>query len=118
VPWMRLREEGASVTVVGIRAGEKYAGKTDLPAHADVGCEEARADDYDAAVVPGGGAPAKLRRFDGVGRPVREAHLSGKTVGMICHAPLVGISAGIVRGHAAVGSEGIKDDWVNGRTAW
>jgi protease I len=36
-----------------------------------------------------------------------------KTIGMICHAGLVGISAGIVRGHDATGSEGIKDDLIN-----
>ena len=38
---------------------------------------------------------------------------SGKIIGMICHAGLVGISAGIVRGHTATGSEGIKDDLIN-----
>jgi protease I len=37
---------------------------------------------------------------------------------MICHAGLVGISAGIVAGHQATGSEGIKDDLVNAGASW
>ena len=41
-----------------------------------------------------------------------------KPVGMICHAGLVGISAGIVKGHDATGSEGIKDDLLNAGAKW
>jgi protease I len=37
---------------------------------------------------------------------------------MICHAGLVGISAGIVKGHDATGSEGIKDDLINAGANW
>jgi len=42
----------------------------------------------------------------------------GKIVGMICHAGLVGISAGIVAGHQATGSLGIKDDIENAGGTW
>jgi protease I len=41
-----------------------------------------------------------------------------RIVAMICHAGLVGISAGIVRGHEATGSEGIKDDLLNAGAIW
>ena len=37
---------------------------------------------------------------------------------MICHAGLVGISAGIVRGHRSTGSLGIKDDLLNAGATW
>ncbi len=37
---------------------------------------------------------------------------------MICHAGLVGISAGIVKGYDATGSEGIKDDLINAGATW
>jgi protease I len=43
---------------------------------------------------------------------------SGKVVAMICHGGLVGISAGIVKGHNATGSEGIKDDLLNAGAVW
>jgi protease I len=115
---MRLKEEGAQVTVVGLKAGEAYQGKHCLEAKADIGSDEANPADFDAVVVPGGWAPDKLRRYAGVKRLVKEAYEAGKIVGMICHAGLVGISAGIVGGHAATGSEGIKDDLVNAGATW
>lgn len=118
VPLMRLQEEGAQVTVVGIKAGERYVGKGGLEARADVGCDEVAAADFDGVVVPGGWAPDKLRRYEGVKRLVRESYGAGKVVGMICHAGLVGISAGIVAGHEATGSEGIRDDLVNAGATW
>ena len=57
---MRLREEGAAVTIVGTKAdppreerarGHQRRRRTDVSA-----------DDFDAVVVPGGWAPDKLRR--------------------------------------------------------
>jgi protease I len=44
---------------------------------------------------------------------VGEVHASGKIVGLICHAGLVGISAKIVKGVQCTGSLGIKDDLLN-----
>jgi len=58
--------------------------------------------------VPGGWAPDKLRRYPAVTGLVRRFYEQGKIVGLICHAGLVGISAGIVKGHRATGSLGIK----------
>ncbi|HYU92468.1 MAG TPA: DJ-1/PfpI family protein, partial [Actinomycetota bacterium] len=49
---------------------------------------------------------------------VAKAYGQGKIVGLICHAGLVGISAGIVGGHQATGSLGIKDDLVNAGATW
>ena len=119
VPLMRMEEEGAKVTVIGIKAGEKYGSKSGgLEAKAQVGADEVRAKDFDAVLVPGGWAPDKLRRYEGVISLVREAHEQGKIVGSICHAGLVLISAGIVRGGRATGSLGIKDDLVNAGATW
>ena len=118
VPVMRLQEEGAKVIVVGLKAGERYTGKVALQATADVGCDDVNPADFDAVVVPGGWAPDKIRRYPGVKRLVKEIYAAGKPVGMICHAGLVGISAGIVAGHEATGSEGIKDDLLNAGATW
>ncbi|MHB0939100.1 MAG: type 1 glutamine amidotransferase domain-containing protein [Armatimonadota bacterium] len=118
VPLMRLREEGAQVTVVGLKAGETYAAKTGLAATADTGAGDVSAADFDALVIPGGWAPDKLRRPESVKRLVREICGAGKIVGMICHAGLVGISAGIVKDRDATGSEGIKDDLINAGARW
>ncbi len=118
VPTMCLRAEGAQVVVVGIKAGDKYTGKHCLEATAEVGADDVNPEEFDGVIVPGGWAPDKLRRYDGVKRLVRAVYDAGKIVGMICHAGLVGISAGIVKGHRATGSLGIKDDLVNAGATW
>ena len=119
VPVMRLQEEGATVTIVGIHAGETYASKSGgLTVTADVGAEDIRAEDYAAVVVPGGWAPDKLRRYPAITSLVREIYDGGRIVASICHGGLVLISAGIVRGHRSTGSEGIRDDLINAGATW
>ena len=118
VPLMRLREEGAQVTIVGSGKRESFTGKHCLEAKADVSAEQVQSADFDAVVVPGGWAPDKLRRYPAVTRLVREIYQQGKIVAAICHAGLVLISAGIVKGHKSTGSLGIKDDLVNAGAIW
>jgi len=119
VVYMRLREEGARVTVVAPKAHTTYRSKNGgLTATSEAAAGDIAADDVDAVVVPGGWAPDKLRRYDGVRRLVRDAYGQGKIIGMICHAGWVGISAGIVKGHRATGSVAIKDDLENAGATW
>ncbi len=118
VPLMRLQEEGAEVTIVGTEAEKSVRGKNGLAATSQVAADAVKANDFDAVVVPGGWAPDKLRRYPAVTELVREIHQQGKTVGLICHAGLVGISANIVSGGRATGSLGIKDDLVNAGATW
>jgi protease I len=75
-------------------------------------------DELFALIVPGGWAPDKLRRYAVVADLVSKLDAAGKTIGIICHGGLVAISAGIVKGHRATGSLGIKDDLVNAGAAW
>ena len=119
VPYMRLLEEGMTVTTIGHEEGDTYASKHGcLHATADTAARSIDAADLDAVVVPGGWCPDKIRRDSDVCRIVRETYDAGRPVAMICHAGLVGISAGIVDGHRATGSEGIKDDLVNAGATW
>jgi len=119
VPLMRMEEGGALVTVVGTKAGRVVHSKSGgLTASIDCDAAEVTADDFDAVIVPGGWAPDKLRRSEAVNRLVRDLYDRHKIVAMICHAGLVGISAGIVKGHRATGSLGIRDDLVNAGAAW
>lgn len=115
---MRLREEGAQVTIVGVDANKEVRGKNALAATSDAAARDVSAIDFDAVVVPGGWAPDKLRRYPAVTKIVSDAYAQNKIVGLICHAGLVGISAKIVRGHRATGSLGIKDDLVNAGAVW
>src|SRR5574338_1006500 len=78
---MRLREEGAVVTILGIKADETVHGKVGLPATSDVAVGNVKPEDFDAIVVPGGWAPDKLRRYDNIKNLVRGVYEQGKVVG-------------------------------------
>src|SRR4028119_1623809 len=114
---MRLQEEGAEVVTVGPNK-EEVSGKNALTAQADATADEVDAGTLDGAVIPGGWAPDKLRRYPEITGLVRAVHERGKTVGIICHGGLVAISAGIVGGARATGSTGIKDDLENAGATW
>lgn len=118
VPLMRLQEAGADVIVAGISGGETYRGKNCLSATADIGFDDVIASEYDGLVIPGGWAPDKIRRYETVKRFVADFYHQDKVIGMICHAGLVGISAGILSGLEATGSDGIRDDMVNAGAIW
>lgn len=119
VPLMRLQEEGAEVIVAGIDPGRTVSSKSGgLTAVVEVDVASLDSSEIDAVVIPGGWAPDRLRRYDAVKQLVRDLDQAGKTVAMICHAGSVGISAGIVKGHRATGSIGIKDDLVNAGAIW
>ena len=75
-------------------------------------------EEIDAVLIPGGWAPDKLRRDEKILRLVRKVYENSGLIGMICHAGLVGISAGIVKGKRATGSRGIKDDLENAGAVW
>ena len=118
VPTMRLREEGADVVVAGREADATFTGKHGLSATTDTAAGALDPDRLDGVVVPGGWAPDKLRRDEGVTDLIRTLDAQEKIVAQICHAGLVGISAGIVDGRQATGSTGIKDDLVNAGATW
>ena len=117
VPLMRLQEEGAKVLTAAMKL-EPIQGKHGLTIKPDTTIESLRADQLSALIIPGGWAPDKLRRYPAVTNLVSEMDTMQKPLGIICHGGLVAISAGIVKGHRATGSLGIKDDLVNAGATW
>ena len=117
VPMIRLQEEGAQVLTAGIKL-EPIHGKNGLKIKPDTTIESLKADQLTALIIPGGWAPDKLRRYPAVTDLVSEMDTMQKPLGIICHGGLVAISAGIVKGHRATGSLGIKDDLVNAGATW
>lgn len=112
VPYYRLKEEGAEVTVVGTGA-ITYTSKTGYPVNADLTAEEVTADDFDAIIIPGGYAPDMMRRSAAMVKLVRDAFQKGKVVAAICHAAWMLCSAGVLKGKTATCYYSIKDDLVN-----
>lgn len=117
VPMMRLQEEGAQVLTAGVDL-KPIHGKNGLDITPDTRIESLKADQLSALIIPGGWAPDKLRRYAAVTALVTDMDTMQKPIGIICHGGLVAISAGIVKGHRATGSLGIKDDLVNAGATW
>ena len=117
VPMMRLQEEGAQVLTAALDL-KTIHGKNGLEITPDTKIDSLNADDLFALILPGGWAPDKLRRYSFVKELVREMDSKGKPIGIICHAGLIPISAGIMKGRRATGSLGIKDDIVNAGGTW
>ena len=117
VPLMRLQEEGATVFTAAVDL-KPIKGKNGLVVIPDTTVESLNPDSLSGLVIPGGWAPDKLRRYPAVTDLVRQMDNAGKSIGIICHGGLVAISAGIVKGHRATGSLGIKDDLINAGATW
>ncbi len=117
VPLMRLQEEGATVLTAAIEL-KPIKGKNGLVITPDTRIDSLKADELFALIVPGGWAPDKLRRYTAVTDLVRQMDALKKPIAIICHGGLIAISAGIVKGHRATGSLGIKDDLVNAGATW
>jgi len=118
-PYYRLREAGAEVALVGPQAGETYGSKLGYPAKADVSYEEARADDFDGVVIPGGYAPDFMRRHTAPARFVADLDAQGKLVASICHGGWLLCSAhGMLKGRRVTSFFAIKDDLTNAGAEW
>ncbi len=111
-PYFRLREAGIKTVLVG--TGKKvYKSKEGYPAQEEQTVESARAQDFDAVIVPGGYAPDILRRYPKVNTFVRRIFEDKKIVAAICHGGWVLASAGILKGRKVTGFSAIRDDLVN-----
>ncbi|MED3662845.1 type 1 glutamine amidotransferase [Ureibacillus terrenus] len=110
-PYEAVKEAGHETVIVGLEKGAECKGKKGTVSYtADIGASEAKADDFDAVVIPGGSSPEALRVNDDVVRFVKEVNAQGKLIAGICHGPQVMISADILKGKAATCYIGIRDD--------
>ncbi len=113
VPYYRLKEEGADVTIVGTGSAKSYTSKTGYPVEVNKEAKEIDMSKYGGVVIPGGYAPDLMRRYPEMVRIVREAHGLGKVVAAICHAGWMLASANILKGKKATCFFAIKDDLIN-----
>jgi protease I len=86
-------------------------GKTIRP---DIAIEEARAEDFDALIVPGGVRnPDQLRTNQSAVELVRTFNDQSKPVAAICHGPWLLVEANILRGRTATSWPSIRTDLTN-----
>lgn len=112
-PLLRLREEGAEVTVVGSGSSKEHTSKFGYPVQVDKFAHEVKAAQFDAVVIPGGYAPDLMRRYPAMVSLVREAAQQDKVVAAICHGGWMLASAEVVHGKTVTAFFAIKDDLVH-----
>ncbi len=85
----------------------------------DVPLKDARAEDYDAYLQPGGVMnPDKLRLHPEAIRFAKQFFIEGKPVAAICHGPWVLIDAGVVKGRTVTSWPSLKADLSNAGANW
>ena len=117
-PLLRLQAAGADVKVVGSGRKTTFDSKEHYPMEADLSAADARAEDFDAVIVPGGFAPDNMRLYPPMVGLVRDVFQAGKLAAAICHGGWMLCSADAVRGRRATGYLPIRDDVVNAGGTW
>jgi protease I len=121
-PWQALVDEGAEVELISLEEGEiqgfNHYDKADT-FKVDRTVEEARAEDYDALVIPGGvGNPDTMRTDENAVQLVRDFFEQGKPVGVICHGPWMLVEAGVVRDRKVTSWPSLQTDIRNAGGNW
>jgi protease I len=121
-PKKNLEQAGAETEVLSIKEGQiKGWNHTDWGGSIKVDrlVSNARPDDYDALLLPGGVInPDKLRMDRTAVAFVRDFCESGKTVAAICHGPWTLIEAGVVRGKTMTSWPSVHTDLINAGANW
>ena len=112
-----LRGRGAEVKLASLDLKPIQAtvhddpGKTIRP---DLTIDDARAEDFDALILPGGVRnPDQLRNHRNVVDLIRAFADAGKPVGAICHGPWLLVEADLLRGKRATSWPSIRTDLRN-----
>ncbi len=121
-PRAALKEAGAETKIVSVKSGQiqgmNHADKGDK-FDVDLTLDEARPDDFDALLIPGGLMnPDQLRSTPAALEFTKHFFSEGKPVAAICHGPWVLIDAGVVRGRKLTSWPAIQADVKNAGGNW
>jgi protease I len=116
-PRQALEEAGATTRLLSIKEGEIQGMNHDRPGDrlkVDGQVADAKVDEFDALLLPGGVAnPDRLRMDRAAVDFVRDFTRSGKPVGVICHGPWTMIEADVVRGRRMTSWPSVRTDLRN-----
>ncbi|SKB92417.1 type 1 glutamine amidotransferase domain-containing protein [Daejeonella lutea] len=117
-----LEDAGAQVEIVSPQHGKVKAMKDhewSIEVEVDKHISEAKADDYDGLMLPGGVLnPDKLRMDQDAIAFIKAFFDAGKPVAAICHGPQSLISAGVVKGREMTSYPAIRIDLENAGALW
>ena len=104
-----LRRAGIEVTVAGTQAGP-IEGSRGIRVAADRMLDEARAEDFDMVVLPGGAKGVKnLKNHPGLIPLLGDFFAKQKPVGAICAAPSLLAAAGLICGKQVTSHPSVKE---------
>lgn len=121
-PVKALKAEGAQVTIVSLKSGEiqgmKHHDKGDKT-KVDLDLSQAKAEDFDALVLPGGVAnPDTLRTHKEAIDFIKGFVSEKKPIAAICHGPWTLIEADAVRGRTLTSWPSLQTDLTNAGAKW
>lgn len=121
-PWSAVREAGADTELLAPKSGTiqgfRHLDKGDV-FDVDRPVADARAQDYDALVLPGGVAnPDSLRLDKDAVQFTREFFRLGKPIAAICHGPWVLVEAAVVDGRTLTSWPSLQTDIRNAGGRW
>ena len=121
-PRKALDEAGARTTLIAPKNGKVKAMKHDEAGDqfdVDMTLDKANPEDFDAILLPGGALNADALRMEHAAQEfVRYMDDSGKPIAVICHAPWLLVSAGLVDGRTLTSYYTIQDDIRNAEGQW
>ncbi|MGR3323185.1 MAG: type 1 glutamine amidotransferase domain-containing protein [Pseudooceanicola sp.] len=117
---LRVKDAEVHVATLDGKAAKGWEGSDwGREAEADLRIADAKADDYDAIVIPGGQInPDLLRVDDDVIALVKAFADSGKVIAAVCHGPWVLVEAGLAKGRKMTSFHSIRTDVINAGADW
>jgi protease I len=109
VPYYRLKEAGVEVAVASL-SRRAIVGMHGYDVAVDTTLDEVNADDYGILILPGGAAPAVVRKEPKALEIARDFFARNKPVAAICHGPQILVSAGLLRGRRATCYTSVADE--------
>ena len=121
-PKKALEQAGAKIVLVSPESGQVTGMNHDVKADTfpvDMTLDQANPNDFDALMLPGGALNADSLRMNPKAQDfVRQMDASGKPMAIICHAPWLLVSAGVVKGRKLTSYHTIQDDIRNAEGNW
>jgi protease I len=121
-PRKALEDAGATVEVVSLEAGRIRGWKHKEwgdEVNVDRTLDQARPQDYDALLLPGGVMnPDRLRMDPRAVQFVKRLFDDGKPIAVICHGPWTLVEAGVVRDVTLTSWPSLKTDLTNAGARW
>jgi len=121
-PRKALEQVGATTVLISPKPGQVTGMNHDVKADSfpvDMTLDQAQPSDFDAVMLPGGALNADFLRLNPKAQDfVRQLDSSGKPMAIICHAPWLLVSAGLVKGRKLTSYHTIQDDIRNAGGNW